>query len=197
LQGRARENYGHLDRLSSERNWYRDQYDALDALIEALRTDNGWLEYRLQAVRDELLEQDAHAAEDAFAVAKVWTTLLERDEALQKAHEDAAAVPTVAAEWETEVALICAQLEQDRATLEGARSWQSQAEERAKEAEQLRTILADKAASLASTEEQLQQERDARQQAEAQLQQERTALGEARAALERKCLAREKAQGLL
>jgi hypothetical protein len=33
--------------LSSERNWYRDQYDALDALVEALRTDNGWLEYRL------------------------------------------------------------------------------------------------------------------------------------------------------
>jgi hypothetical protein len=27
--------------LSYERNWYRDQYDALDALVEALRTDNG------------------------------------------------------------------------------------------------------------------------------------------------------------
>jgi chromosome segregation ATPase len=197
LQGRAREKYGHLDRLSSERNWYRDQYDALDALVEALRTDNGWLEYRLQAVRDELLEQDAHAAEDASAVAKVRTTLLERDKALQKAREDAAAVQTVAAEWETEVALICAQLEQDHATLEGAQSWQSQAEERAKESEQLRTSLADKAASLASTEEQLQQERDAHQQAEAHLQQERTTLGEAQAALKRECLAREEAQGLL
>jgi hypothetical protein len=59
LEGQAREKYGRLDRLSSERNWYRDQYDALDALVEALRTYNGWLEYRLQAVRDELLEQDA------------------------------------------------------------------------------------------------------------------------------------------
>jgi predicted RNase H-like nuclease (RuvC/YqgF family) len=127
------------------------------------------LEYRLQVVRDELLEQNAQAAEDASAVAKVQTTLLERDEALQKAREDVAAMRTVAAEWETEVASIRTQLEQDCATLEGARSWQSQVEERAKEAEQLRTSLADKAASLASMEEQLQRERDARQQADAQL----------------------------
>jgi predicted nucleic acid-binding Zn-ribbon protein len=161
----------------------------LDALVEALRTDNMWLEYRLQVVRDELLEQDAQAAEDASAVVKVRTMLLERDEALQKACEDVAVMRTVAAEWETEVASIRAQLEQDRATLEGARSWQSQTKERAKEAEQLRTSLADKVASLASTEEQLQRERDARQQADAQLQQERTALDEARAALERERLA--------
>jgi hypothetical protein len=45
--------------LSAERDWYRDQYDSLDALVEALRSDNGWLEYRLQAVRDELLDQCA------------------------------------------------------------------------------------------------------------------------------------------
>jgi hypothetical protein len=43
--------------LSSELDWYRGQYDALDALVEALRTDNEWLEYRLRAVRDELLDQ--------------------------------------------------------------------------------------------------------------------------------------------
>jgi chromosome segregation ATPase len=194
LEGRAREKYGHLDRLSSERNWYRDQYDALYALVEALRTDNGWLEYQLQAMRDELLEQDAQAVEDASAVAKVRTTVLERDEALRKAREDTTAMRTVAAEWETEVASIHAQLEQDRATLEGARSWQNQAEERAKEAEQLRTSLADKTASLAMTEDQLQQERDARQQAEAQLQQERVGLAEAQAALERERLVREEAQ---
>jgi hypothetical protein len=80
---------------------------------------------------------------------------------LQKAREDATVMRTVAAEWETEVASIRTQLEQGRATLEGAWSWQSQAEERAKVAEQLRTSLADKAASLTSTEEQLQRERDA------------------------------------
>jgi hypothetical protein len=45
--------------LSSERNWYRDQYDTLDALVEALRTDNGWLEYRAEVMHDQLLELDA------------------------------------------------------------------------------------------------------------------------------------------
>jgi hypothetical protein len=42
--------------LSSDNDWYRDQYDAL---VEALRTDNGWLEYWLQVVRDAFLDQGA------------------------------------------------------------------------------------------------------------------------------------------
>jgi predicted nucleic acid-binding Zn-ribbon protein len=91
--------------------------------------------------------------EDVSAVVKVRVALLERDEALEKARDDAAAMRTVAAEWETEVASIHTQLEQGRATLEGARSWRSQDEERAKEAEQLRTSLVEKATSLTSTEE--------------------------------------------
>jgi DNA anti-recombination protein RmuC len=86
----------------------------------------------------------------------VRTALLERDEALRKAREDLAGARTLAAEWETEVASTHAQLQQDCATLEGAQAWWSQVEE-------LRTSLADKAASLASTEEQLRQERDTRQ----------------------------------
>jgi hypothetical protein len=45
--------------LSSERDWYRDQYDYPDALVEARRTDNGWLEYRIQTVRDKLQDQGA------------------------------------------------------------------------------------------------------------------------------------------
>jgi hypothetical protein len=61
----------------------------------------------------------------------------------------------VAAEWEAEVASVRAQLLQDHAALEGAQAWQSQAEEKAKEAEGLRTSLADKAAALATTEEQV------------------------------------------
>jgi hypothetical protein len=48
--------------LSSELDWYRGQYDALDALMEAMRTDNGWLEYRLHAVRDKLLDQGVQTA---------------------------------------------------------------------------------------------------------------------------------------
>jgi chromosome segregation ATPase len=146
-------------------------------------------------VQDELLEQDAEAAEDTSAIAKVRTTLLEWDEALRKAREHAAAVRVAVAEFERELASTRAQLQQDRTTLEGARSWQSQAKEKAREAELLRTSLADKAAaaSLASMEERLQQEQDAHHQAEAQLQEERAALAEARAALERECLVREEA----
>jgi chromosome segregation ATPase len=197
LEGRARERHDYLDQLSSERNWYRDQYNALDALVEAVQTDNGWLEYRIEAMCDELLEHDARAAEDASAVVKVRMALLERDEAPRKAREDLAGARTVAAEWETEVVTTRAQLQQDRVTLKGAHAWQSQAEKKAKEVKELRANLADKVASLASTEEQLRQERDARRQAEAQLQQERSALAEARAALERERLAREEAQGLL
>jgi hypothetical protein len=90
--------------LSSEHDWYRDQYYSLDTLVEALQTDNRWLEYRLQIVRDELLNQGAQAAEDASAVDKVTSALLERDEALQKAREDLAAMRAVATEWETELA---------------------------------------------------------------------------------------------
>jgi hypothetical protein len=107
-------------------------------------------------VQDKLLEEDAQAAEDVSAVSKVWAALLERDEALWKAREDAATVRVVAAEFERELASARAQLQQECATLEGARSWQSQAKEKAKEAELLRASLANKAASLASTEEQLQ-----------------------------------------
>jgi hypothetical protein len=48
-----------------------------------------------------------------------------------------------------------AQLQQGRATLEGARSWQSQAKEKAKEVERLRADLAEKVTSLAAMGEQL------------------------------------------
>jgi hypothetical protein len=36
LERRARERYDTLDRLDAELNWYRGQYNALDALAEAL-----------------------------------------------------------------------------------------------------------------------------------------------------------------
>jgi hypothetical protein len=64
----------------------------------------------------------------------VKTALVDRDEALHKAREDLAGARTIAAAWEAEVASTRAQLQQDRATLEGAQAWQSQAEEKAKEA---------------------------------------------------------------
>jgi chromosome segregation ATPase len=122
---------------------------------------------------------------------------VERDDALRRAREDLAGARSVSAAWEAEVASACAQLPQDRETLQGARAWRSQAEERAKEAENLRTTLADKAAALAAVEEQLRLEQAARQQAETQLQQEHAALAEAQAALERERLVREEALGRL
>jgi hypothetical protein len=117
--------------------------------------------YRDEALRDQPPEQDAQAAEDVSAVERVKTALVDRDEALHKAREDLAGARTVAAAWEAEVASARAQLQQDRAALEGVRAWQSQVEEKAKEAEGLRTTLAKKAAALATTEEQLCQEQAA------------------------------------
>jgi hypothetical protein len=100
----------------------------------------------------------------------VRAALVERDDTLRRAHEDLAGARSVAAAWEAEVASARAQLQQDRAALEGARAWQSQAEEKAKEVEGLRTTLASKAVALAAAEEQLRQEGAGRQQAETQLQ---------------------------
>jgi hypothetical protein len=96
----------------------------------------------------------------------VKAALLDRDEALHKAREDLAGARTLVAEWEAEVAFVRPQLQQDHAALEGARAWQSQAEEKAKEAKGLKTSLAEKAATLATAEKQLRQEEAARQQAE-------------------------------
>jgi hypothetical protein len=87
--------------------------------------------YRAEALRDQLPELDAQAAEDVSAAERVKTALVDRDEALHKAREDLAGARTLAAEWEAEVASVRAQLQQDRATLEGARAWQNQAEEKA------------------------------------------------------------------
>jgi chromosome segregation ATPase len=123
LEDRARERYSALDQMSSELHRLWEQHDALDALIEALRTDGGWLAYRAKALRDQLLELEAQIAEGASAVEKVWTALVDWDEALQRAGEDLAKARALAAEWETEVASIRAQLQQDRATLEEARAW--------------------------------------------------------------------------
>jgi hypothetical protein len=118
---------------------------------------------------------------------------VDRDEALRRARQDLAGAHTVAAEWEAEVVSARAQLLRDRAALEEARAWQSHAEERAKEAEELRASLADKAAVVVTAEEQLRRERVARHEAEGQLKQERAALVEARPALERERMVQEEA----
>jgi chromosome segregation ATPase len=86
-------------------------------------------------------------------------------------------------------------------SLEGAQAQQRQAEERvhgleqrAKEADDLKAALDAKVAALAVAEEQLLQERTARQGTEGWLQQEQAALADARSALEQERVAREAAQ---
>jgi chromosome segregation ATPase len=122
LERRARERYDTLDRLDAELNWYRGQYNALDALVEALRTPDRWLVYRAEALRDQPPELDAQAAEDVPAVERVKAALVDRDEALHKAREDLAGARTVVVEWEAEVASARAQLQQDSAALEGVQA---------------------------------------------------------------------------
>jgi hypothetical protein len=82
-----------------------------------------------------------------------------------------------------------AQAQQSRAK-ERARA----AEQKAKEADELKATLDAKVTALATVEDQLRQERTARQGAEGQLQQERLALADARSVLERERTARETAQ---
>jgi hypothetical protein len=125
LEHRARERYDALDLLDADLHWYRGQYDALVAPVEALRSPDRWLAYRAEALLDLPPKQDAQAAGDAFAVERVRAALVERDDALRRAREDLTGAHSVAAAWEAKVAATRAQLQQDRVALEGARAWQS------------------------------------------------------------------------
>jgi hypothetical protein len=53
LERRARERYDTLDRLDAELDWYWGKYNALDALVEALRSPDRWLVYRAEALLDQ------------------------------------------------------------------------------------------------------------------------------------------------
>jgi hypothetical protein len=95
-------------------DWYRGQYEALDALVEALQTDNDWLEYRLRAVQDALLDQRALTTEGTIAVDRVKVMLLEKKEALVTAsgrleEARAALVEAQTALAEKETALVAMQ----------------------------------------------------------------------------------------
>jgi chromosome segregation ATPase len=110
-------------------------------------------------------------------------------------------VRIVASDWEAEVGTVRSENQELRTWLQEAQAQQRRAEERArtteqkdKEADELKAALDAKVAALATAEDQLRQERTARQGAEGQLQQERTALADARSALERERAARETAQ---
>jgi hypothetical protein len=59
LECRARERYVVVDSLDADFRWYRGQYEALEALVEALRSPNRWLAYWVEALLDSPSEQGA------------------------------------------------------------------------------------------------------------------------------------------
>jgi chromosome segregation ATPase len=192
LEHRARDRYVALAQMSAELRQLREQCDAFDALAEALRTRDGWLAYRAEALRDQLLELEGQSTARPSAIERVRTALFDRDEAPQQARGDLERARTVATDWEAEVVSVRTQNQEVHTELMEAQSQWSRAEERAREAEQrakqaeeLKAALAAKVAAVAAAEEQLRQERATRQEAEGQLQQERAALVDARSALER------------
>jgi chromosome segregation ATPase len=190
--------------MSAELRQLREQRDSFDALAEALRTRDGWLSYRAVALRDQLLELEGQATARPSTIERIRTALINRDEALQQARGDLERARTVATDWVAEVVSVRTQNREARAALMEALSRRSWAEERAQEAEQkakeadeLKATLAAKVSAVVAAEEQLRQERAARQEAEGQLQQERAALVDVRSVLEREHTTLERAQASL
>jgi hypothetical protein len=59
LKRRARDRYVALDCLDVDFRWYRGQYEALEALVKALRSPDRWLAYKAEALLDSPPEQGA------------------------------------------------------------------------------------------------------------------------------------------
>jgi chromosome segregation ATPase len=187
--------------VNAELRQLRERCDAFDALADALRTPDGWLSYRAMALRDQLHESARQHPAHPSSLERVCTALIDRDEALWQARMDLEKMRTLAANWEAKVAGVRNDNRELRLSLQGAQAQQHQAEERAraleqkaKEADDLKDALDAKVAALAAAEDQLLQERTARQGSEGRLQQEQAALADTRSALEHERVAREAAQ---
>jgi regulator of replication initiation timing len=169
LEHHARDKYGAFDLMSAELHQLREQRDAFDVLAEALGTPDGWLSYRVEALRYRPLEYEGQAVAHPSTLERICTALIDRDEALQQVREDLEKMRTVASNWEAEVGTVWADNRELRTWLQEAQVQQSQAEERArvaeqkaKEADELKAALDAKVAALVTAEEQLRQERAAR-----------------------------------
>jgi chromosome segregation ATPase len=169
LEHRAGDKYGAFDQMSAELRRLQEQRDAFVALAEALRTPDGWLSYRAEVLRDQLLEHEGQAVARPPALERICTALIDRDEALQQARGDLEMTRTLATNWEAKVGTVRGDNQELRAWLHEAQAQQSQAEERArtaeqkaKEADELKAALDAKVAALATAEDQLRQERAAR-----------------------------------
>jgi hypothetical protein len=82
LEHRARDKYGAFDQMSAELHQLREQRDAFGALADALGTQDGWLSYRAEALRDQLLEHEGQAAARPPALEGICMALIDQDEAL-------------------------------------------------------------------------------------------------------------------
>jgi hypothetical protein len=71
--------------MSAELRRLQEQRDAFIALAKALGTQDGWLSYRAEALRDQLLEHEGQATARPPALERICTALIDRDEALQQA----------------------------------------------------------------------------------------------------------------
>jgi chromosome segregation ATPase len=159
LEHRARDKYGAFDRMSADLRQLREQRDAFDALAEALGTQDGWLSYRAEALRNQLLEHKGQPAARPPALERICTALIDRDEALQQAQGDVEKVRVVASDWEAEVRTVRSDNQELRTWLQEVQAQQSRAEERArtaeqkiKEADELKAALDAKVAALATAE---------------------------------------------
>jgi chromosome segregation ATPase len=122
--------------MSVELDRLREKRDTLDALAEAMRTQDGWLSYRAEVLRDQLFELEGQATAHPSAIERIRTALMDRDEALQRARGDLEKAHSVATDWEAEVISLQTQNREVHAWLLEAQSQQSRGEERAREAEQ-------------------------------------------------------------
>jgi chromosome segregation ATPase len=108
--------------MSAELRQLWEQRDALDALAEDLRTQDGWLLYWAEALRDQLLELEGQPTARPSAIERIRTALIDRDEALQQARGDAERAHAVATDWEAEVISLRTQNREVRAWLLEAQS---------------------------------------------------------------------------
>jgi chromosome segregation ATPase len=108
--------------MSAELRQLREQCNAFDALAEALRTRDGWLSYRAEALCDQLLDLEGQATARPSTIERIRTALIDRDEALQQARGDLERARTVATDWEVEVVSIRTQNRQACAALLEAQS---------------------------------------------------------------------------
>jgi small-conductance mechanosensitive channel len=117
LEHRTHDKYGAVNQMSVELRQLREQRDALDTLAEALRTQDSWLVYRAEVLRDQLLELEGQATARPSAIERIRTALIDRDEALQQARGGVERAHAVATDWEAEVTSIRTQNREVRAWL--------------------------------------------------------------------------------